>query len=218
MNINKGATAPGARAVLLTAGLTVAIAGCASSLITEGTGPALNGTSPIGTDASGPGSAEGQPADVGTTSGDVPDNAVFLTYRDGTLGFAVQYVEGWQVVPDVDGVTIRDKDSSEIIRIVHGQSDPAAYVADTDLPALQQQAGFALIKQDTVSIGGRSLVHLAYHLPAPTDPVTGKQVRSTVDRYYVPGAGGIAVVSLSTPDGVDNADAFRQMIESFRWA
>jgi hypothetical protein len=39
-----------------------------------------------------------------------------------------------------------------------------------------------------------------------------------VDRYYVPGANGLAIVSLSTPKGVDNVDAFRQMIESFKWA
>jgi hypothetical protein len=42
-------------------------------------------------------------------------------------------------------------------------------------------------------------------------------VPSTVDRYYVPGSAGLAVVTLSTPDGVDNVDAFRRMIESFRW-
>jgi hypothetical protein len=47
--------------------------------------------------------------------------------------------------------------------------------------------------------------------------VTGKQVPSTVDRYYVAGPNGLAIVSLSTPDGVDNVDAFRQIIESFRW-
>jgi len=39
-----------------------------------------------------------------------------------------------------------------------------------------------------------------------------------VDRYYVPGPAGLAIVSLSTPDGVDNVDAFRQMIASFAWA
>jgi hypothetical protein len=48
--------------------------------------------------------------------------------------------------------------------------------------------------------------------------VTGKQVPLTVDRYYVPGSGGLAIVSLATPDGVDNVDAFRQMIDSFTWS
>ena len=80
------------------------------------------------------------------------------------------------------------------------------------------QAGFALITQDTVALGGTTYLHLAFHLTSPPDAVTGKQVPLTVDRYYVPGANGLAIVSLSTPDGVDNVDAFRQMIESFKWS
>lgn len=215
-------------ALILTAGLTVVIAACGPAGGTAVTAPPTAGPGSTGSGASAPlqtataatGSspAESQAADVGTTSGDVPDNAVFLTYRDPKLGFSVQYVEGWQVSSVGDGVSIRDKDSSETVQVVSGQSDVAGYVASTDLPALKAQTGFALIKEDKVAVGGTSLVHLAYHLPAPPDPVTGKQVSSTVDRYYVPGPTGLAVVSLSTPDGVDNVDAFRQMIESFRWA
>jgi hypothetical protein len=154
---------------------------------------------------------------TGTTTGDVPDNAVFLTYKDPTLGFSIQYVEGWQVTRDPAGVTIRDKDSSELVQVVPPQSDVAGYVSGTDLPALRQQTGFSLIRQDTVRVGSKSLIHLVYDIPSPPDPVTGKQVPSAVDRYYVPGPSGLAVVSLSTPKGVDNVDAFRQMIESFKW-
>ena len=157
------------------------------------------------------------PESSGTTAaGDIPDNAVFLTFHGGTPTFSIQYVEGWQVTSQPDGAVIRDKDSSETVAIV-APTDPAGYVTSTDLPALQAQAGFKLIKQDTVKVGSNQYVHLAYHLPAPPDPVTGKQVPSMVDRYYVPGPGGLAIVSLSTPDGVDNVDAFHQMIQSFKW-
>jgi hypothetical protein len=74
------------------------------------------------------------------------------------------------------------------------------------------------VRQDTVNVGSTSYVHLAFHQESPPDSVTGKQVPQTVDRYYVPGTGALAVVSLATPDGVDNVDAFRQMITSFRWS
>jgi len=154
----------------------------------------------------------------GTTSGDVPDNAVFLTYKGANPGFSIQYVEGWQVTPQADGVVIKDKDSSETVAIVATQADIAGYVAATDLPALQGQPGFKLIKQDTVKVGSSKDIHLVFHLTSPPDSVTGKQVPQTVDRYYVPGPNGLAVVSLATPDGVDNVDAFRQMIESFTWS
>jgi hypothetical protein len=142
---------------------------------------------------------------------------VFLTYHGASPAFSIQYVEGWQVSQRPDGVMVRDKDSSETVTIVRSQADVAAFVASSDLPGLQAQAGFKLVQQDTVKVAGSSYVHLQFHVPSPPDPVTGKQVPSTVDRYYVPGPSGLAIVSLSTPDGVDNVDAFRQMIESFRW-
>jgi hypothetical protein len=114
---------------------------------------------------------------------------------------------------------IHDKDSSETVTIVGAQSDVAAYISGTDLPALQSQAGFKLITQDKVKIGPtRTYDHLVINLLSPPDPVTGKQIPSTVDRYYVPGATGLAIVSLSTPDGVDNVDAFRTMIQTYTWS
>lgn len=153
----------------------------------------------------------------GTTSGDIPDNAVFLTYAPTTPAFSIDYVEGWQVTPQRDGVVIRDKDSSETVAIAAPTADVSVYVSNVDLASLRSQPGFQLVKQDTVAVNGSTYVHLVYHVPAPPDPVTGKQVPSTVDRYYVPGATGLAIVSLSTPDGVDNVDAFLQMIRSFTW-
>ena len=98
------------------------------------------------------------------------------------------------------------------------QADVAGYVASVDLPALQAQAGFELIKQATVAVGSSTYLHLAYHLNSPPDAVTGKQVPLMVDRYYVPGPNGLAIISLATPDGVDNVDAFREMITTFGWS
>ena len=164
-----------------------------------------------------PSSAASEDPNAGKAVGDVPDNAIYLTYQDAAHAFSIKYVEGWQVVTAGDGVTMHDKDSSETVAIVAPQTDIPAWIASTDLPALRAQVGFKLIKQDTVKAGSATLNHLSYHLPAPPNPVTGKQVPSTVDRYYVPGTAGLAVISLSTPDGVDNVDAFRLMIESFKW-
>jgi hypothetical protein len=200
----------------------------ASAVVTPGpTGAASSPTSgPTTTDSpAAPASAEASSsgsaaADTGsgTSLGDIPDNAVFLTFRGTNPAFSIQYVEGWQVSQQPDGVVIRDKDSSETVSIAAPETDVKGYVTSTDLPALQAQSGFKLVSRDIVKVGGSNDIHLVYHLPAPPDPVTGKQVPSTVDRYYIPGPGGLAIVSLSTPDGVDNVDAFRQMIQSFRWS
>jgi hypothetical protein len=153
----------------------------------------------------------------GAAAGDIPDNAVFLTYTSGAWQFSIQYVEGWQVRTVPEGVVIRDKDSSETVSVVPLPADVAAWVQGTDLPALQSTTGFKLIKQNRVMVGSSTFIHIVYHALADPDPVTGKQVPSTIDRFYVPGP-ALAVISLSTPDGVDNVDAFRQMITSFAWA
>lgn len=216
------------RLALLLAVSAIGAAGCGSSSPTTTGTPASSPASSPATAPSAPGGTVVELAPTpaapetaepvtGTRSatGDVPDNAVFLTYRDRRHAFSVQYVEGWQVAPDAAGVVIADKDSSERVEVAGG-ADPSAYLA-SDLAALKAQPDFKLLKEDRVRVNGRVYDHRQYHALADPDPVTGKRVPSTADRYYVPGSGGLAIVTLSTPDGVDNVDAFRQMIESFSW-
>ena len=219
------------RRLLVVPAITLVVTACGSAAQSAPNASVVLTTGPTDTSSSATkGPTESTPAEAspsgsqvpdtggGTSHGDIPDNAVFLTIHGTNPAFSIQYVEGWQVSQQPDGVVIRDKDSSETVSIVAPHADVPGYVASTDLPDLQAKSGFKLVKQDTVKVGGSSYAHIVYHVPAPPDPVTGKQVPSTVDRYYVSGPNGLAIVSLSTPDGVDNVDAFRQMIESFRWS
>ncbi len=207
-------------------GLTVAACGAGTASLgsnaTVTAAPARSAAAPTSgaasTAGSSPSGSSAPEASGAPAGGDIPDNAVFLTYHATNPAFSIQYVEGWQVTPQLAGVVIRDKDSSETVAVVASQADVASYVTTTDLPALGAQAGFSLTTQDTVQAGGAKYRHVAYHVTSSPDPVTGKQVPMTVDRYYVPGPGGLAIISLASPDGVDNVDAFRQMIESFRWS
>ena len=195
------------------------LAGCGPSAGTGTPSSAGSGASGARSSAAPPSVGATQQPDVagGTTSGDIPDNAVFLTYRSMARGFSIVYVEGWQVTTTSDGVVAKDKDSSETVRVAARPANVSDYVTNTDLPALRAEAGFSLVKSDTVKVNGHSYQHVSYRVLAPPDPVTGKQVPSLVDRYYVLGSSGLAIVSLSTPDGVDNVDAFRAMIASFAW-
>src|ERR1700674_957614 len=50
------------------------------------------------------GGSQAPEASGGTAAGDIPDNTVFLTYHRANPAFSIQYVEGWQVTPQPDGV------------------------------------------------------------------------------------------------------------------
>ena len=200
--------------LLLISGIALLLAACGA------TGQSATGSaaSSAGSPAASSSGSTAPEASGSTATGDIPDNAVFLTYQGTNPAFSIQYVEGWQVTQQPDGVVIRDKDSSETVQVMAPQSDVAGYITSTDLPALKAQPGFSLAKRDKVKVGASTYEHLAYHVTSPPDAVTGKQLPLIVDRYYVPGPRGLAIVSLATPNGVDNVDAFRQMIQSFKWS
>ena len=175
----------------------LAIAGCGSS---SPAGPTPTSTVAVGR----------------TASGDIPDTAVYLTYKG--KGYNLSYVEGWTLnLGQRSGVTINDKDSYEIVKIVKsGRTQNFASVDMSNLSRTTQR--YRLVSMKTLPLGTGTAVHVQYRTLSPQDAVTGKQVPVVVDRYYIPGSGKTAIITLSTPVGVDNVDAFRRIAHSFRWA
>jgi hypothetical protein len=68
-----------------------------------------------------------------------------------------------------------------------------------------------------VTLPSGRAVKVVYSTKSAPNPVTGKRVTLVVDRYYLARSGKEATVDLGTPQGVDNVDAYRLMIDSFRW-
>ena len=69
-----------------------------------------------------------------------------------------------------------------------------------------------------ISIGRAPAIEVIYGTESSPNPVTNKRVKLTVEPVTISGtAGKRAVVDLGTPVGVDNVDAYRLMIQSFRW-
>lgn len=170
---------------------------------------ALGGCGSSGSSAGNTGTA------ASNTSGDIPDTATYLTYHG--RGFSVKYVEGWGIQQSPSGVTIRDKDSAETVTLSGARSTVAA-VAAGDLAHLAAKAPrFHLIVKRTIQLQPGLAAYAQYRTLSPPDPVTNKRVTVVVDRYYIPGAGKQAVLTLATPVGVDNVDAFRLISRSFRW-
>jgi len=153
-----------------------------------------------------------------TATGDVPDNQVFLTFSNPSAGYSMKYPQGWAQGGAGRLVTIQDKNN--LVRIgVETARPPSLASVSKAMKRLQAATPlFRFAPPTVVSLSGRRAIKVVYSTESAQNPVTGKRVTLIVDRYYVPGAGKVAVVDLGTPVGVDNVDAYRLMIESFQWS
>jgi hypothetical protein len=148
-------------------------------------------------------------------AGDIPDNQVFLAFANRAAGYSMKYPEGWAQQGNADQVTFRDKNN--IVRIVIGRGTaPTRASVRADVAHL----GSAKVESppQALTISGRPAIKVVYSTESAPNAVTGKRVKLVVDRYYLWKGGRRAVADLGTPVGVDNVDAFRLMIESFRWS
>lgn len=153
---------------------------------------------------------------AGQPGGDIPDSAVYLSYHGRS--FSVDYVEGWLQTITAHGVSFNDKDSSVVVELRPRLSESlTAYVQRTDLPRLAHTAGFRRGALTHDSIARYTTLRLVYRGRSAPDAVTGKTVVLQNDRYYISGAHALAVITLSTPLGVDNVDGFRRIAHSFRF-
>src|SRR5262249_4342016 len=148
-------------------------------------------------------------------AGDIPDEQVFLVFRNRAAHYSLKYPEGWAERGSGKQVVFRDKNN--IVRIVAGPGTAASAASVRKdiavlLGAHQQQA------PETITVSGQPAVKVVYSTESAPNAVTGKRVQLVVDRYYLWKGGRLAVVDLGTPQGVDNVDAYRLMIESFRWS
>jgi hypothetical protein len=134
-------------------------------------------------------------------TGDIPDNQVFLTFRNTAAGYSMKYPEGWAQQGAGAKVTFRDKNNIVRIDVAHAPKPTAATVKGAQ----------------AITISGTPALKVAYTTQSAPNAVTGKRVTLVVDRYYLWRGGKRAVVDLGTPRGVDNVDAYRLMIESFTW-
>jgi len=204
---------PSVACTLLTA---VLIAGCGSSAKpSNSTAPSGRPTSRAGT----PGSASGAlAADArSAATGDIPDNQRFLVFTNRTAGYSIKYPEGWTQTGSGRDVTFRDKNNLVRVLVAPGPVPTPASVT-AQLNALKRTDPTLTFRTpQAVHVGPGPALKAVYSTESAPDPTTGKRVKLIVDRYELASSGHTATVDLGTPEGVDNVDAYRMMIESFRW-
>jgi hypothetical protein len=199
-------------------GVAAVLAGCGSASHTPASVPATTQTtsaassSTAASAATGPGALQAEAN--AAAAGDIPDNQVFLVFRNARAGYSMKYPEGWAQQGLRDVVVFRDKNN--IVRINVG-GGPAPTVAAIRQELLKLRGVRIVTAPRPVQLHGGRAYKVVYSTESAPNVVTGKRVTLIVDRYYLAQRGRRAVVDLGTPQGVDNVDAYRLMIESFRW-
>jgi hypothetical protein len=213
-------------AIIVTAAVAVLAAavlavGCGAATTTSPTAQpgstAAGGSSASPTTATGgqPGALTGEAASA--AAGDIPDNQAFLKLNDVAGGFTMKYPEGWAKKQSTDGLVIQDKNNIVSVSVTAGAQPTVAAVTDSMGKLAAGNASLKSGAPTAMTVSGAPAIKVTYSTVSAADPVTGKRVTLVVDRYYLWHNGRVAVVDLGTPQGVDNVDAYRLMIESFSW-
>src|SRR5256885_2475625 len=205
-----------ARVVVFASAGALLLAGCGSS---KSSAPTATGTSTSRSSASRQTTTSSAPSALqaeanSAATGDIPDNQVFISFHDMVAAYSMKYPEGWAQQGNGARVTFRDKNNIVRVVVTPGARPTAASVRAglRRLRAAHVQSG-----PQPLTISGAPAFKLVYTTASAPNAVTGKPVTLQVDRYYLSHAGKEAIVDLGTPVGVDNVDAYRLMIESFRW-
>jgi hypothetical protein len=179
--------------------------------------PRPTASTPKAKPAATPGAAALQAEAATAATGDIPDNQVFLTFKNVPAGYSIKYPEGWAQGGSGPTVTFRDKNN--IVRVVVANAAPPTVSSvATRLAALPSARVTGQPAKTTV--GGKPAIHAVYETRSAQNAVTGKSVTLGVDRYYLWDGKRVAIVDLGTPVApvkVDNVDAYRLIVQSFRW-
>src|SRR5207245_2101635 len=137
-------------------------------------------------------------------TGDIPDNQVFLEFRNRPAGYSIKYPEGRTQLGHRNGVTFRDKNNLVHVSILPGRA-PTPAAVDQQLQALKRaNPSLSFNPPQNVALGQLRAVKAVYTTQSAVNSVTGKRVSLIVDRYELAQAGKVATVDLGTPKGVDN--------------
>jgi hypothetical protein len=195
-------------------------AGCGSGGGNSGAGSSGSTSSGAGAPASTPEAAAGALSAEARSAatGDIPDNQNFLTFSDsGPARYSISYPEGWTQSGSGGDVTFRSKNNIVHIVVSHA-APPTPSSVTTALNALKTRTpSLVFTAPRAMHVGSGQAIAASYTTQSAPNPVTNRSVTLIVDRYVLGHGAWSATVDLGTQRGVDNVDAYRKMIDSFRW-
>jgi hypothetical protein len=206
---------------------SVAFACVAAALLGAGCGSSSGNPTSSSSTSTAPGAAAGaaEGAAAGALSaeaksaatGDIPDNQVFLTYASSSGRYSLLYPEGWALKGGGSDVTISNRNNIVHVVISSGAAPTPSSVSSALVALKRSNPTLVFTAPATVQLKSGSAIKARYSTRSEPNPVTGKSVLLLVDRYELSKGSKRATVDLATPQGVDNVDAYRKMINSFSW-
>jgi hypothetical protein len=151
--------------------------------------------------------------------GDIPDTQTFVTYSASSGNYSLEVPEGWARTTKGSDVRYVDKFDGVSVTLKPAASAPAAAsAAQNEVAALSQsERAFKVGDVADVKLPGGQAVRITASANSDPDPVTGKQVRLEEEIYFFYHNGAVAMVKLWAPQGADNVDQWKRMVESFGW-
>ena len=198
------------------------VSGCSSGQRTTATSPGSSGPTTLATPShttrtsSSPSAAH---ATEFNPPGDIPDNAVYVDHTAPGSRVHVSVPEGWAKSRAGGVTTFTDKYNSVSIEVLPSKRSPTVATARRrDVPQLKTSVSqFSLNSVGQVTTQHGTAVHLVYGLDSKPNPVTGKVVRDTAERFEFWHQGQEAVLTLTGPVNADNVDPWRIVSDSLQW-
>lgn len=203
---------------LLAATVVVGLAGCSAPAATASRPPAATpktGTTEATVAAPTAGTAEAPAAVSEAGGGDEPT----VAYIDAAQHFRFDYPRSWgKTTQTGEAIRLTGRDEFISVAVVSSTQAPLDY-AKADAPQLSAaSAGYKSAGPKAYKVAGASGAMVAYTWEAGPSPVTGKQVPSSANRYYIPGpAGKLAVFTYSTPTSNYDPAGADDFANAFKW-
>ncbi len=157
---------------------------------------------------------------VTSSTGDIPDTQVFVTYRSPVGKYSVDSPEGWARSENGAEVRFTAQFDGEQVAVHASAAPPTVDSVQREQVTPIQKNGRAVTIEGVKAVtlaNGNAVVRIEYSSNSDPDPVTGKQVRlSDVTSVYCR-HGMVAELTPWAPSGTDNVDQWKRISESFRW-
>lgn len=163
--------------------------------------------------------AEGAIAPEVNPPGDIPDSQAFVNYRSVAGGYQLDVPEGWARTENGPTVTFVQRfDGVDVTTAAALAAPTVASVRGNEARHILSSGHAVTITEVSVTVlpSGRA-VRIRYGSNSEANAVTNNRVRLENEAILFFNNGKEATLTLSAPQGADNADQWNRVSNSFRW-